>query len=127
MSIILNVVRPPEKASVADWPNMSFFAIYDGHGGANCADFLKDHLHFYVLKSLSNNCLFIFFLQIVKDEEFPKNPSKAIHNGFVKAEETFLKMADSKVPLDKSGSCAIVIMIVSNILYYSRFLFKKTF
>jgi protein phosphatase 2C family protein 2/3 len=27
------------------WPKCSFFAIYDGHGGSLCADFLKDHLH----------------------------------------------------------------------------------
>jgi protein phosphatase PTC2/3 len=27
------------------WPKCSFFAIYDGHGGSACADFLKDSLH----------------------------------------------------------------------------------
>lgn len=54
-------------------------------------------------------------LKIIKDEEFPRNPSKAMHNGFVKAEEDFLKKADSKATLDKSGSCAIVVMIISNL------------
>jgi protein phosphatase 2C family protein 2/3 len=29
------------KADVV-WPECSFFAIYDGHGGAKCADFLRD-------------------------------------------------------------------------------------
>ena len=32
------------------WPKCSFFGIYDGHGGANCADFLRDNLHQYVVK-----------------------------------------------------------------------------
>ena len=39
----------------------------------------------------------------------------ALHNGFVKAEDAFLKIADSKMPLDKSGSCAIVIMLVGKL------------
>lgn len=44
VSIILNMTRPPTK-DAATWPKCSFFAIYDGHGGSNCADYLKDHLH----------------------------------------------------------------------------------
>jgi len=31
------------------WPEVSFFAIYDGHGGTKCADFLKDNLHNFVI------------------------------------------------------------------------------
>lgn len=41
VSIILNIIKPKFK-SVAIWPRCSFFAIYDGHGGATCADFLRD-------------------------------------------------------------------------------------
>jgi len=54
----------------------------------------------------------------VKDEEFPRNPAKAIHNGFVSAEEAFIKIADSHTPLDKSGSCAIVVMLISKLALY---------
>ncbi|EAS02461.2 serine/threonine phosphatase 2C (macronuclear) [Tetrahymena thermophila SB210] len=104
VSIILNMVKPQEKSHVADWPNISFFAIYDGHGGAQCADFLRDQLHFY----------------IIKDEEFPKNPQRAIHNGFVKAEDAFLKITESQIPLDKSGSCAIVVMLINEQIYVAN-------
>ena len=45
MSIILNINRPQERSDVTGWPKCSFFGIYDGHGGSNCADFLKDNLH----------------------------------------------------------------------------------
>lgn len=31
------------------WPKCSFFGIYDGHGGAACADYLRDNLHHNVL------------------------------------------------------------------------------
>lgn len=44
VSIILNIIKPKNK--VCDyWPRCSFFAVYDGHGGPGCADFLRDQLH----------------------------------------------------------------------------------
>lgn len=46
VSIILNMTRPPNKpVTTKEWPKCSYFAIYDGHGGNQCADFLKDNLH----------------------------------------------------------------------------------
>ena len=41
VSIILNIIKPKNK-EVREWPRCSYFAIYDGHGGQNCADFLRD-------------------------------------------------------------------------------------
>jgi protein phosphatase 2C family protein 2/3 len=40
----------PEGKDVNTWPKCSFFAIYDGHGGSNCADYLKDNLHTIIVK-----------------------------------------------------------------------------
>ena len=39
------MIRPENKKNEAYWPECSFFAIYDGHGGAKCADYLRDNLH----------------------------------------------------------------------------------
>jgi hypothetical protein len=47
VSIILNIMKPKDRLNES-WPTCSFFGIYDGHGGVNCADFLRDHLHQYV-------------------------------------------------------------------------------
>lgn len=51
VSIILNVPKPSDYIK-DDWPKCSFFGIYDGHGGSNCADFLRDNLHKNVFKFL---------------------------------------------------------------------------
>ena len=46
VAIILNIMKPKSKNfESATWPKCSFFGIYDGHGGAVCADFLRDYLH----------------------------------------------------------------------------------
>lgn len=47
--IILNVIKPNSRKE-EEWPKVSFFGIYDGHGGNKCADFLKESLHHYVCK-----------------------------------------------------------------------------
>lgn len=47
VAIILNIMCPKNKklAVNEEWPNCSFFGVYDGHGGHSCADFLRDYLH----------------------------------------------------------------------------------
>lgn len=49
VSIILNVIKPNSRKN-EEWPKVSFFGIYDGHGGNKCSDFLKENLHHYVCK-----------------------------------------------------------------------------
>ncbi|CAG9318412.1 unnamed protein product [Blepharisma stoltei] len=100
VSIILNIMKPPNRAN-ENWPRCSFFGVYDGHGGSACADFLRDNLHQFV----------------IRDPNFPFNPKEAIKAGFQAAERTFLEFAKSQTPIDRSGSCAIVIVIVGEICY----------
>jgi hypothetical protein len=55
IKIILNVIKPESRGD-HNWPKTSFFAIYDGHGGNKCANFLKENLHHFVY----NNSLILF-------------------------------------------------------------------
>ena len=60
IAIILNVIQPESKESKVpedQWPKIQIFAVYDGHGGNQCAEYLKEHLH--------NN--------IILQSEFPHN------------------------------------------------------
>ena len=104
VSIILNIVKPPSRKNEI-WPKWSFFGIYDGHGGSKCAEFLRDYLHQFV----------------IRDPNFPKNPKEAIKNGFKQAEDKFLEIWHNEQEiLDKSGSCAIVVLIVGTHWYVAN-------
>jgi protein phosphatase 2C family protein 2/3 len=91
-----------------NWPKCSFFAVYDGHGGSLCADFLRDSLHNY----------------IIKNPNFPENVKLAIDEGFEKAEKEFIEtysLNPLKTELiDKSGSCALILLIVDDICYIAN-------
>ena len=83
------------------WPNCSFFRLYDGHGGSRACDFLRDNLHKF----------------IINDKYFPSNPQKAIADGFIYAEKLFFK---NYTGIDSSGSCAIIIVIIENRVYIAN-------
>lgn len=104
VSVIYSIPKPSNFIETPNnhWPKCSFFGLYDGHGGNGCSDFLRDNLHKF----------------IIGDGHFPKNPQKAIVNGFMKAEKTFLKECESKS--DMSGSCAIIVIILEKRCYVAN-------
>ena len=103
VTIILNINKPLNRANEI-WPKCSFFAVYDGHGGSACCDFLRDNLHQFV----------------TRNPLFPQNPKEALLQGFAQAESTFMQYALSMNPIDTSGSCAVVILIVSENCYVAN-------
>ena len=108
VSIIINMSKP-KNYTKKYWPKTSFFGIYDGHGGNQCSEFLRDSLHKLILN----------------DQYYPENVELAIKNGFKKAEQNFfndyaLDQNDNNNILDRSGSCAIVILFVDEIIYVAN-------
>ena len=86
--------------------NVSFFAIYDGHGGNKCCTFLQQNLHNYLLQS----------------EYFLSYPLKAIEQAYDKAELSFESMAldkQNKKLIDKSGSCSLTALIINDWCFVS--------
>ena len=45
VSIIMNITKPNYKGRQ---PKCSYFSVFDGHGGDNCSNFLRDNMHKYV-------------------------------------------------------------------------------
>jgi serine/threonine protein phosphatase PrpC len=77
-------------------PQPAFFAIYDGHGGCSCADFLKDNLH----------------QLFAREPDFTRDPAKALYGAILKAESLFLEYARQN--MDISGSCCLVVVVLED-------------
>lgn len=95
--------------------HISYFGIFDGHGGDNCSIYLKNQLD----KILFNLPM------------FPYNIIESVREMFRNAEDTFKQSAiQGSTLVDKSGSCALISLIINNILYAinlgdSRALYSK--
>ena len=103
VSIIINMDQPKNYINKIKYPNISYFGIFDGHGGNKCAEYLRDNL-------LSLICT---------NKNFPSNINLSIKEAFKKADKDFLKnyaLKDGKV-FDYSGSCALLLLIIDNIVY----------
>ena len=103
VSIVINMNKPDFYSSTLPWPKLSFFGVFDGHAGNKCADFLRDNLLNYII----NNSF------------FPEDIPNAIKFGFKKIDEDYLRkyaFIDNKL-VDNSGSCGLIILIISNSVY----------
>lgn len=77
--------------------NCSLFAVYDGHGGSECCNYLKDKLHAYLLTAFD-----------------PRNYQQTLKKGCVDLDEEFLKKAKLELRGDSSGSCALILIMVGS-------------
>ena len=103
VSIIINMNRLNNYKSPLPWPKISYFAIFDGHAGNKCAEYLRENL----LKLICSNIY------------FPENIPEAIRFGFEKADEQFLNnyaMINGQL-IDNSGTCGLILLIVNNEVY----------
>ena len=49
ISIVLDLKKPSSaKGGTLPTKKISFFAVFDGHGGHTCAEFLRDNLHTFI-------------------------------------------------------------------------------
>ena len=99
VTVIINAKSPFQGVN---WPNVSFFGIYDGHAGNKCADYLKTHLHNIIFRS----------------SFFPNNPLKAIEDGFKELEKNYNNsIYKNKIYTDFSGSCSLITIIINKTCY----------
>lgn len=119
----LSKPKTKELPDNVTWPKISYFAIFDGHGGCSVSDWLSQNLHLY----------------IVNQKSFPENPTLAILQGFKEAEEILLsKLLNGTLCIkptktqnknignagkrkhDTSGSCAIISIIIDKECYVAN-------
>ena len=96
---LININKPNNY--IGQWPNsLSYFAIFDGHCGITCSEYLMKNLHNFIF----NN------------QFFPNNPVKALEYAFDKAEEEFYMIYEKS----DSGSCAIVCLLIDDVIYVAN-------
>ena len=104
---VCSLVKKPASSKMKTWPKISYFAIFDGHGGEECAEYLKNNYLNY----------------LVENPNFPFDIKLSMIETFQKIEETFFKLyckEDNIEESDKSGSCALVLIIFDNKIYLAN-------
>ena len=103
---ISSLIKKPSSSKIKSWPKISFFSIFDGHGGEECSEFLKEN----------------YLKYLVKNKNFPFDIKQSMIEAFQEVEEEFfkLKCKDTLEESDKSGSCALVAVIFDNKIYIAN-------
>jgi protein phosphatase 2C family protein 2/3 len=104
--VVVSQIQKPPKTIHRTWPKMSYFGIFDGHGGETCSEYLK------------NNFLNI----LVENKNFPFDIKTALVETFEKLEEEFYNQNKNKPKeeIDNSGSCGLVAILTENKIYIAN-------
>lgn len=90
----------------------TYYAIFDGHGGEECAEFLRDNYHYYLRKEL--------LTEIEKSES--GNVNEAVHNAFINTsrltDNKFLEVYKDRA--NKWGATAVICLIIADTLYWAN-------
>lgn len=84
---------------MTDDVDRAYFAVFDGHGGIDAANYAATHLHF----------------NIAHHKEILKNPEEALRESFQKTDDMFLSKARREKL--RSGSTGVSALIVGNKLH----------
>ena len=101
-----SLVKKPTSSKMKTWPKISYFGIFDGHGGEECSEFLNNN----------------FLNYLTENKNFPFDIKIAMVETFQKIEEDFFKLKCNTTleESDKSGTCALVSIIFDNKIYIAN-------
>jgi len=104
--IVVSQIKKPASSKLKTWPKISYFGIFDGHGGEGCSEFLKNN----------------FLNYLIENKNFPFDIKTSLNETFEKVEEEFFKQKCSSTleQSDRSGSCALVSLLFDNKIYIAN-------
>uniref|UniRef100_UPI0037E9A8EE integrin-linked kinase-associated serine/threonine phosphatase 2C isoform X2 n=1 Tax=Semicossyphus pulcher TaxID=241346 RepID=UPI0037E9A8EE len=89
---------------------VSYFAVFDGHGGARASRFAAENLHLNMAKKFPSG----------EKENSDKLIKKCLLDTFRQTDEDFLKKASSQKPAWKDGSTATCVLVVDDLVYVAN-------
>lgn len=98
------------SALPAQVSRVSYFAVFDGHGGARASRFAAEHLHHNLAKKFPSG----------ETENVDKLIKKCLLDTFRQTDEDFLKKASSQKPAWKDGSTATCVLVVDDVAYVAN-------
>ncbi|XP_018117445.1 integrin-linked kinase-associated serine/threonine phosphatase 2C isoform X2 [Xenopus laevis] len=94
----------------SDLSRLSYFAVFDGHGGTRASRFAAQNLHRNIVKKIPRG----------EGSSVDKGMKRCILDAFKQTDEDFLKQAASQKPAWKDGTTAICVLVADNILYIAN-------
>ena len=100
---VCSLVKKPASSKMKVWPKISYFAVFDGHGGEECSEFLEKN----------------FLNYLVENANFPFDIKLSMIEACQKVEEGFFKefCKDKIEDSNFSGSCALIAVVFDNKIY----------
>ncbi|XP_063349331.1 integrin-linked kinase-associated serine/threonine phosphatase 2C isoform X1 [Pelmatolapia mariae] len=89
---------------------VSYFAVFDGHGGARASRFAAENLHHTLAKKFPTG----------DAENADKLIKRCLLDTFKQTDEDFLKKASSQKPAWKDGSTATCVLVVDDMVYVAN-------
>ncbi|XP_057684960.1 integrin-linked kinase-associated serine/threonine phosphatase 2C-like [Corythoichthys intestinalis] len=89
---------------------VSYFAVFDGHGGDRASRFAAEHFHHILAKNFPQG----------ENENLDKLIKKCLLDTFRQTDEDFLKKASSQKPAWKDGSTATCVLVLDNTVYVTN-------
>ncbi|XP_042677001.1 integrin-linked kinase-associated serine/threonine phosphatase 2C [Centrocercus urophasianus] len=108
--VILNDITEECQPLPSQVTRVSYFAVFDGHGGVRASKFAAQNLHLNLIKKFPKG-------EVVSVE---KTVKRCLLDTFKHTDEEFLKQASSQKPAWKDGSTATCVLAVDNILYIAN-------
>ncbi|XP_073437328.1 integrin-linked kinase-associated serine/threonine phosphatase 2C [Dendrobates tinctorius] len=95
---------------LANISRLSYYAVFDGHGGSRAARYAAHNLHLNLVKKLPRG----------DGGSVDKTIKKSLLEAFRHTDEEFLKQAASQKPAWKDGTTAICVLVADNVLYIAN-------
>ncbi|XP_044526836.1 integrin-linked kinase-associated serine/threonine phosphatase 2C isoform X1 [Gracilinanus agilis] len=108
--VILNDITEECKPLSSLISRVSYFAVFDGHGGVRASKFAAQNLHQNLIRKFPKG-------EVISVE---KTVKRCLLDTFKHTDEEFLKQASSQKPAWKDGSTATCVLAVDNVLYIAN-------